>query len=217
MPSLMRRLLLLLVLATAARADVLDQVVANVDRRYNRLDSLTADFVEVYKGAGMSRSESGTLWLKRPGRMRWDYRQPREKLFVTDGKTAWFYVTGDRQARRASVRHLDDMRTPLRYLLGKTQLRKEFDGLEVAQVAPLTPGNIVLRGVPRHLADRVTSTLLEVSIDGQIHRIVVEEVDGSTTEFRFSNQRENPALLEREFRFQPPAGIEVIEAKELSP
>jgi outer membrane lipoprotein carrier protein len=191
------------------------EIARTVDQHYNRLRSLQADFTESYRGLGMSRTESGTLWLKRPGRMRWEYREPREKLFVTDGKTAWFYLPGERQVRRAPVKKLDDLRSPLRYLLGKSRLEKEFDGLAVAEGAtPTAADNVVLRGLPRILQDRVREVLLEVTSDGRIVRIVIEELDDSTTEFRFRNLQENGTVSDERFRFTPPDGAEVIEAEE---
>jgi outer membrane lipoprotein carrier protein len=189
-----------------------------VDSHYNDLRSAEADFTESYRGAGMTRAESGRLWLKRPGKMRWEYQQPREKLFLSDGKTAWFYVPGERQARKAAVTRLDDLRSPLRFLLGKTRLEKEFEGLSLApDIAPSKPGNYVLRGVPRtkSMAERVSMVLLEVTPLGQIERIVAEEVDGATTEFRFSAWRENLELADARFRFTPPPGVEMIEAGDL--
>jgi outer membrane lipoprotein carrier protein len=211
----MTKLLVLIVLGAIplTAATPIDDIATRVDRRYNDLRTLSADFVETYRGLGMSRTESGTLWLKKPGKMRWDYRQPREKLFLTDGKTAYFYVPGDRQARKTAVKNLDDLRSPLRYLLGKTKLQKEFESLAIAaEVQPLTAGNIVLRGLPRHLAERVSRVLLEITPQGRIDRILAEEVDGSTTEFRFSNQREDVALADSSFRFSIPPGVEMIEA-----
>src|SRR5882672_7418098 len=98
---------------------------AAVDEHYNHLRSLQAEFTELYRGNGMERTESGTLWLKKPGKMRWEYRSPREKLFVSDGKDAWFYVLGDRQARKKAAKKLEDVRSPLSFLLGKTKLAKE--------------------------------------------------------------------------------------------
>lgn len=194
------------------------KVADSVDDHYNALRSMQADFDEFYTGAGMKRSESGTLWLKKPGRMRWEYRQPREKLFVTDGKTAWFYVPGEKQARRAPIKKIDDLRSPLRFMLGKTKLAKEFDGLSLApDVKPLVGGDFVLRGVPRGMEDRVSQVLLEITPERSISRIVIEELDGSTTEFRFRNQRENVEVAEGQFQFKPPAGVEVMAATELSP
>ncbi len=206
-------LLLLTAAGTAARADDLQRVADNVDRRYSRISALTTEFTEIYKGAGAQRTESGTLALKKPGKMRWDYLLPRQKLFVTDGKTAYFYVPGERQARQAPMKKLDDLRSPLRYLLGKTRLQKEFEGLSLADVQPLNPGDFVLQGVPRGMEDRVRRVLLEVGSEGSIHRIVAEEIDGSTTEFRFSNQRAEVALPDTRFQFQVPPGVELIQAE----
>ena len=150
--------------------------------------------------------------------MLWDYHQPQPKVFVTDGKSAWFYVPGERQARKAAVKNLDDLRSPLRYLLGKTRLEKELAGLSLAgDVPPKSAGNIVLRGVPKGMEDRVASVLLEVTPNGAIMRMQVNEVDGSSTEYSFGNQRENLPVADQQFRFSPPAGVEVIEAEGLTP
>jgi outer membrane lipoprotein carrier protein len=180
------------------------------------MQTLQAQFSETYSGAGMIRHESGTLELKKPGRMRWDYSEPRPKMFLTDGSTAWFYVPGEKQARRAPVKDLGDLKSPLRYLLGKTKLEKEFIGLTIDTTGkPLTPGDIVLRGVPKGMQERVSQTLLEVTPDGRISRIVVEEMDGSVTEFRFLQQKENVQIADQRFKFVPPTGVEVVQGTEL--
>jgi outer membrane lipoprotein carrier protein len=183
-----------------------------VDAHYNKLKSFKAAFTEIYTGPGISRNETGVLWLKKPGRMRWEYHQPREKLFLTDGQTAYFYVPGESQARKTAVKNIDDIRSPLRYLLGKARLEKELDGLSLApDVAALQPGNMVLRGVPKDMKDRVSSLLMEVSPLGQIFRIVIYETDGSSTDFRFSGFEENVPVQDSLFHFTPPPGVEMIQ------
>src|SRR5271165_5521849 len=210
-PSL---LLLLCSGSLLAQPDV-HALASKVDRHYDHIHTLEAKFTETYKGAGMSRTESGTLLLKKPGRMRWDYDSPRPKLFLTDGSAAWFYVPGEQQARRTPVKQLDDLRSPLRYLLGKTKLEKELDGLSVAtDVKALTAGDVVLRGIPKGMSERVAQTLLEVTPDALISRIVVEELDGSVTEFRFLPQRENVQTPDQQFHFVPPPGVEVVAGTE---
>lgn len=196
-----------------------------VDDHYNHLRSLQADFTESYRGNGSNRSESGVLYLKKaglknPGKMRWEYRsdevhsndgQGYAKLFVSDGKDAWFYVPGDRQARRSPAKELEDLRSPLGLLLGKTKLEKELQGLsEAPDVKPTEPGDVVLRGVPKSMQDRVSEVLLEITPAHQIARIVIQEVDGATTEYRFSNQKENVEVGDGMFHFVPPPGVEVI-------
>ena len=209
-------LVFLALLALAQTQDV-RTLAAAVDQHYNHLRTLRANFTETYLGLGMERAESGTVWLakggvKKPGKMRWEYRSPREKLFVSDGKDAWFYVPDDRQARRTDARKLEDVRSPLAFLLGKSKLEKELQGLSLApDVAPVDAGDVVLRGVPTALADRVSSILLEVTPEHRIARIVINEADGSVTEYRFSEQKEDLPIPEGRFQFSPPAGTETVE------
>src|SRR6266478_5240484 len=192
-----------------------DRVTDDVDSHYNNLSSLRAQFTETYRGAGVTRAESGTLWLRRPGKMRWEYTEPKEKVFVSDGKTAYFYVPGERQARKAPIKDLDDLRSPLRYLLGKTKLKKEFANLTVR--AGDQPGAVLIRGVPTGMADRVTEMTLEVDAQRQIRRILIEEADGSQTEFVFSGIQENVSVEDARFRFQVPAGVEMVESASVTP
>ena len=202
-------LLLLAGVATCVDSPGVKTIAAAVDAHYNHLRSLQAEFTEMYSGAGMERTESGTLLLKKPSKMRWDYRSPREKVFVSDGKDAWFYVPSDRQARKTSARKLEDIRSPLAFLLGKTRLEKELRGLSLApDVAPVQAGDVVLRGVPQALADRVSEILLEISPDHQIVRIIIQEVDGSDTEYRFTEMKEDVSITDGRFHFKPPAGTE---------
>src|SRR5215470_6030184 len=185
------------------------EIAHGTDEHYNNLKTFKADFTEVYKAPGVSRSESGTLWLKKPGRMRWEYRQPREKLFLTDSHTAFFYVPGERQARKTPLNNLDDIRSPLRYLLGKTKLEKELEGLSLAiDVTAARAGDIVMRGVPKGMKDRISEVLLEVSPAFQIDRFMIREVDGTVTDFVFSNTEENISIPDSFFRFTPPDGVE---------
>ena len=203
--------LLMALAATSFAADVMAEAAA-VDAHYNHLHSLQAQFTELYRGSGMERNESGTLWLKKPGKMRWEYRSPREKLFVSDGKVAWFYVPDDRQARKMAAQKLDDIRSPLAFLLGKTKLEKELRSLSLApDIPPLADGDIVLRGVPVTMADRISEIVLEITPGHQISRIILNEVDGSSTEYRFADQKEGAPVTDKQFEFRPPAGTEAVE------
>jgi outer membrane lipoprotein carrier protein len=203
--------------ARAAGTPNVQEVAQAVDQHYNRMVTLKTDFVETYRGMGVTREESGTLWLKKPGKMRWEYHKPNEKLFVSDGKTGWFYVKGDQQVRKAQMKNLDDLRSPLRYLLGRTKLQQEFNGLSLApDVKPLNVANVVLRGVPKGLDDRISEVLLEITPEHMMERIIIQEVDGAVTEFHFTNQTENMPVAETRFQFQPPPGVEMVEMQELA-
>ena len=182
-------------------------LLKTVDDHYNHLSSLRARYVERYSGMGLSRSESGTLLLKKPGKMRWAYDTPAGKVFVLDGKFAWFYTPGDPQAQRIPAKQMDDLRTPLRFLLGHTQLAKELDGISVTADAT---GNVIA-GVPKGMQNRVKRLSLHVTAAGAITAMKLEEVDGATTEFAFSQMQENVPSRDADFVFTPPPGVTVIE------
>jgi outer membrane lipoprotein carrier protein len=181
-------------------------IVRKVDDHYNHLNSLSARYTEHYAGMGMDRTESGALLLKKPGRMRWAYDQPAGKVFILDGKFAWFYTPGDPQAQRIPAKQLDDLRSPLRFLLGHTQLAKELDTLTV------TPDGASFRisGIPKGMAQRLKLLTLTVTAAGAIQAMRLEEVDGAVTEFTFTDMHENVPVKDSDFLFTPPAGVTVI-------
>jgi outer membrane lipoprotein carrier protein len=198
----------------SVQAQDVRQMARAVDEHYNHLRSLQTDFTEVYRGAGAERTESGTLWLKKPRKMRWEYRSPREKLFVSDGRVVWFYLPAERQLRKTDFRKLDDLRSPIAFLLGKTKLENELQGLSKApDRIPTDRSNTILRGVPKAMADRVSEVLVEITPSDRIARIVFTEVDGATTEFQFAAMKEDLPVNDHLFQFSPPAGVETIEGE----
>src|SRR5450631_3101336 len=201
----------LMAAAIATPASDVHTIAQAVDNHYNHLQTLQAEFSQIYRGGGSERTESGTLLLKKPGKMRWEYRSPQQKLFLSDGQNAWLYLPDDHQVRKTSARKLDDLRSPLAFLLGKAHLEKELQGLALApDVTPLIPGDVVLRGVPKALASSVNQVMLEITADSHIVRIIVEAADGPVTEYRFTEQKENVEIPGQNFIFTPPAGVEVI-------
>ena len=80
------------------------------------------------------------------------------------GKMRGFTSLADRQARKTDARKLDDVRSPLAFLLGKSKLEKELQGLSLApDIAPVAAGDVVLRGVPQAMAEQVSEIVLEVT------------------------------------------------------
>jgi len=203
---LTRATLLVALLCVPLWAQSNDAVVRRVDDHYNHLSSLRARYVEQYSGMGMNKTETGTLLLKKPGKMRWSYDEPVGKVFVLDGKYAWFYTPGDAQAQRVPAKELDDLRSPLRFLLGHTQLKKELENLTV------TPEGSGFRitGIPKGMEQRVKLLTLDVTDDGAIQTMRIEEVGGAVTGFVFSNMEENVPVKSSEFVFTPPVGVTIV-------
>ncbi len=195
---------LLLALPLAAQQYL--PLLKNVDDHYNHLHSLRCRYVESYAGMGISRFEYGTLTLKKPGRMRWAYDHPTGKLFILDGKYAWFYTPGDAQAQRIPAKQMDDLRSPLRLLLGHTELNKELDHINIAAEGP----NFRITGVPKGMEARVKLLTLHVTPTGTITQMKVEEIDGATTEFTFTEISENIPTDDADFKFNLPKGVTVV-------
>jgi len=195
--------------ATSAPPLNAHQVAQRVDRHYNKLRSLKTAFTETYEGLGMHRSESGTLLLLKPGRMRWDYSSPPGKLFLLDGKYAWSYTRGDAQVQRIPAKELDDLRSPLRFLLGHTQLEKELNNLKLAS-AP--NGLFTLTGQPKGQEKRIHRVTLTVTAEGSITAIEIEEADGALTRFTFTGEQTNAPVSAGVFHFTPPPGVPVVSA-----
>ena len=170
-------------------------------------DAIYLPPLETFDGMGIHREESGTLLLRKPGKMRWSYDRPPGKVFVLDGKYAWFYTPGDAQVERLAASQMDDLRSPLRFLLGHTQLQKELDGLTVTS----TPDGLELSGVPKDMRNRVARIVLGVNEDGVIHSMRITETDGAETAFSFKDTQANAPAANDDFVFRAPPGIPVID------
>ena len=196
-------------LSVAAQQPSVHDLAQRVDRHYNQLRSLKAQFTESYEGLGMQRNEGGTLLLLKPGRMRWDYSTPAGKLFLLDSKYAWFYTRGAAQVQRIESKKLDDLRSPLRFLLGHTQLEKELTNITIT---PAPNGRFMLAGQPKGQENRVPKLVLTVTAEGSITGIEIREADGAVTRFTFTDEQTNAAVPDGAFHFTPPQGVPVVDS-----
>lgn len=187
----------------------LDSLLKGVEARYNKAKTLQVLFHEDYTPAGRPRrSESGTLLLRKPLRMRWDYDQPKGKLFVSDGKSLWIYTPAENRAEQMKFKESEDMRVPLAFLLGKLNFEKEFRNL---QAKPEGPGQQRIFAEPK--SDNLPYSAVEFVVGPQnrIQSVKVTGFDRSILEFRFDDEKVDPALDDKLFRFQVPKGAELIQ------
>lgn len=195
--------------------DPIAAAVAGLQRRYAAVNAITADFVQTYKAPGIVQTESGTLWMKKPGLMYWEYRTPETKFFYADGRKTYLYVPGDRQVMVRSFTAEDLHSTPLEFLLGKGDILGSFKAIAESDIKPVGGGNIAIRLVP--LSAGTDYSFLALEIDGQssdLRRLVIHERTGNTSEFTFTEIRANVKINDSRFRFQVPVGVEVIELDE---
>ena len=196
----------------SAQPSELDVLVKNLQKRYNKILSLSLEFTQIYNSPSEgTRRETGHLLLKKPGKMRWDYKEPEYKTFVSNGRVMYEYVPSDKYATRTPVSESDDMRTPFMFLLGRGDLRDEFKLIEFAKEAPAKSGNKVLRMIPKKDQD-IRELLLEIDPRTvQIWRLSFIDDDGTRSDFLFTEIRENVPTNRDLFTFKPPPGVEVRE------
>jgi len=196
-------------IAPAQSAD-LNLLIEGLQRKYSRMQGLEADFVQVYRGAdGRVVRESGHLLLKRPGKARWEYTSPERKVFVSDGRSVFFYVYGEKNATRSSIKETVDPQIPFLFLLGRGNLRRDFSRIEVATgEAVAGAGNQVLRLFPKRAPEEFKQLLVEVSpASFEVRRMVIFERSGARMDFLLSNLRENYVAPENQFQFTVPPGV----------
>ena len=204
------------------------ELASRMEARYRSAKTLQATFLERYAENGsVLRTEAGTAYFRRPGKMRWEYERPEKDLFLVDGKTAWFYVPADHTVTRVPAKESADLRTPLALLAGQMKISRVCSRVELTDaVKPLREGDAVLRcqvrgekqGAPGPEdpesvlgAGGSDAVFFEVARDnGELARLIVRQAGGIEVEFRFENWRFDPALPDTMFRFDPPAGVAIV-------
>jgi outer membrane lipoprotein carrier protein len=191
-----------------------DALIAHVESRYNKAHTLSVHFEESYSLLGRKRPpESGTLTLRKGGKMRWDYTRPQGKLFISDGKTIFLYSAGDNRVEKVPLRDTEDMRAPLAFLLGKLELKKEFQDFQVREQSD----GALLSASAKN--DRLPYTSVEMLIadDGSIRQLQVAGRDESLLSYVFRDEKLNIPLNDSIFHFTIPPGAEVVDAVEYKP
>ena len=168
---------------------------------------LAAEFEQTYSAPGMRvRRERGRLVLQRPRRMRWEYDPKPGKLFIVNGRDVWLYVPADREATHADLNNVSDARFPFLFLLGQTNLKREFRSITLAETGTETR---TLRLVPRATSAGLREIFLEVYPDGRIVKVRLVDTSGAVSEVALSNVRENFIAPTDAFEFRPPPGVTV--------
>ncbi len=213
MERMTRRTCLLALLATGvpafAQPDLM-RLLKGVEDRYNRPRTIQIEFEQSLAGYGQGvRRESGTVYLRKPGRMRWDYKRPAGKFFLIDGKNVYFFSPNTRRVEKSAVKETDDMRVPLAFLIGRLDFQRDFREFRTR------PEEAGMHMVAKPKSSRAPYSAVEFLI-AKDHRIVSLKVigqDESVMSFAFSNEQINPRLDDSVFTFRAPEGVEVVEVE----
>jgi outer membrane lipoprotein carrier protein len=188
------------------------EVGAALQRKYDNLRDFTADFTHAYEGGVLRKkvTERGTVMVKKPGKMRWNYTSPEDKVFVSDGRRIYLYVPADRQVMVSPVPEEDQATTAVLFLAGKGDLTRDF---AVSFVPGAPADKYKLRLDPKQ--PERDYDWLELLVDKDTMRIVTLHAgdrQGGQSAFLFTNFKENTGLSDKTFEFKIPRGVDVITA-----
>ena len=189
------------------------ELARTLQQKYDGVKDFSTDFAHVYRGGLLKKQlvEKGRLLIKRPGKMRWEYTEPEEKLFVSDGVKLYSYIPQDKQVIVSSVPPDDAAPAPALFLAGKGNLMRDF-AVSFDETATAVPtGARALKLVPK--APQPDYDWLVLLVDPStllLRGLVTTDAQGGTSRFSFSNLKENVGLADKAFTFKIPRGVDVV-------
>ena len=190
------------------------ELAVSLQQKYDRIKDFSANFVQSYTSGVLKRKrtdERGMLWVKKPGKMRWDYKTPDEKQFVSNGVKTYFYVPEDKQVFVASLPDDDSVSTRILFLAGKGNLARDFTPSLVALPAGAPGGAKALKLVPKTAqADFEWLMLFVDPATLALRGLASTDAQGGTSTFLFNNVKENVGVPESVFEFKMPRGVDLI-------
>jgi outer membrane lipoprotein carrier protein len=186
----------------AESADTM-RTLKGVEDRYNNIQTLQVKFTEKITQRGRTHSDSGTLYLRKKGKMRWEYASG--VLFISDGKFIYSYYPEEHRAEKTTMKESEDMKAPLAFLLGDVNFDRDFGQYDSK------PEDGGLRIVAQPKSDKFPYTQVRFLIAPEltIRRLEVKLQNNDLMVFTFEGEKKNPLLTDALFKFTPPQGVEV--------
>jgi outer membrane lipoprotein carrier protein len=198
-------------------------VVERVQRRYDAAQDFRAEFNQTLTSQAMKRQtrSAGEVLLKKPGLMRWNYRTPEARMYLSDGAVLWLYEPEDAQAFKQDLKS-SQLPAALAFLTGTGKLAEQFEVEAVARTDPDfgkfgNPRDYLLALHPRQAQPQIKSILFVVEPETfEVRETVITDAQGNQNDVLFSSIRTNTQIPASTFRFTPPPGVRVIDTARLS-
>ena len=191
-----------------AQSDNVTNTLKGIENRYNKAQTLELGFSETYTLKGHKKTEAGTLFLRKPGRMRWQYSAPAGKLYVSDGQFLYSYVPQDNRAEKMKMKETEDLRAPLAFLLGRLNFNEDFREFHSTPQG----GGLLITAIPKSDKLPYTEVSFLAAPDFAITHLQVRGQDSSLLEFTFEGEKRNPTVPDAMFKFTPPPGAEFVDS-----
>lgn len=188
-------------------AEDASEVVAKLQRKYDSITSIKAAFTQEVSSKGMPATSSrGNVWLKKPGKMRWEYQEPAKDIIVSDGKTIWLYQPDLNQAIKSPASSgASSMATD--FLSGIGKIEKEF----IVILSSAEGQYHVLTLTPKSEQPSLKKLVLEVGkYSYLVEKTVITDHFGNQTSVSFTDITLNSQIKDSLFKYAPPRGAAII-------
>ena len=189
--------------ARAAETVDFQKTLKNVEDHYNKIQTLQVKFTENVTSRGRTKTDSGTLYLRKKGKMRWEYASGVQ--FVSDGKFIYSYYPDEHRAEKMSMKESDDMKAPLAFLLGDVNFDRDFGEYHTKP----QDGGLLITALPKSDKFPYTDVTFLVAPDSSMRRLEVRMQNNDLMVFTFEGEKKNPLLTDVLFQFTPPKGVEL--------
>jgi outer membrane lipoprotein carrier protein len=198
--------------SVSAQSPTADAVARDLQKKYDRVNDFSADFVHSYRGGVLKQqaTERGQMMVKKPGKMRWEYTAPEKKTFVSDGHKMYSYLPKDRQVIVSTVSAQDDAATPALFLTGRGNITRDYT-VAFDKIPEAPDGSIALRLTPKKREaeyDWLTLVVQPGTLD--LLMLITLDPQGGRSAFAFSNLKQNIGLADNLFVFKMPRNVDVV-------
>lgn len=195
------------------RAQSAADMAAALQRKYEGVRDFSTAFTHTYEGGVLRKllTERGRLVVKKPGKMRWEYQAPEQKLFVSDGLKVYSYIPVDRQVIVSAVPSDDRAAGPALFLAGKGSIVRDFTASFTEVPAGHPAGSRALKLVPTTPQSDYDWLVLTVDpVTLALRGLLAVDAQGGRSSFVFTDLQENLGIADKAFEFSMPRGVDVV-------
>ncbi|HTN42587.1 MAG TPA: outer membrane lipoprotein carrier protein LolA [Nitrospiria bacterium] len=190
-------------------------LIQNIQTAYEQTTDWRAEFQQVTQIEGFDSpiNSRGTVYIKKPGKLRWDYLEPNRHQILVNEEKIWIYTPEQKQVIVSPFAEISDSQLPLHLLSGVGRLDRDFTVQWSDPTRPPPQGPPALTLIPKDPNTGLTKLLMNVDpVTYFITRLTLFEANGNQSRFQFTRIRNDTGLKDRFFVFTPPADVVVVES-----
>jgi outer membrane lipoprotein carrier protein len=199
------------------------EVMKRLQARYEKTKDLQADFTQktIIEGFERPMTSSGKVYIKKPGRLRWNYLEPSTEDIYVDREDVKVYVPEHKQVLVGKLTHMAASRAPLELLQGAAKLDASFDAEPTSGKARGVGGIRLVTLIPKTREGDMHGTVQKIVVEVFpktyfIRSLSLHEMSGNVSNFEFSSLQSNIGLDDDLFVPKFPPDVEVVKAPVLT-